>query len=69
MLPGVAVVDVAASCHYDSALLRLEIELSPNRKIQYTEEEVVKRAQRGNFPACSLRVALKPHQINFLILR
>jgi len=38
MLPVVTVVDdVVVSCHYDSALLRLELELSPKRNIQYTE--------------------------------
>jgi hypothetical protein len=44
MLPVVAVVAlvvlfvvVVVSCHYDSALLRLEMELSPNSKIQFTE--------------------------------
>lgn len=51
MLPVVAVVVV--SCHYDNVLLRIEMELSPNRKIQYTEQEAVKRAKRGNFPAFS----------------
>ena len=67
MLPVAAVVVAVVPCHYDSALLRLEMELSPNRKIQYAEQEAVKRAQRGNFPAFSLSVALKPRQTNILI--
>jgi hypothetical protein len=33
----VVVVVVVVSGHYDSALLRLEMELSPDRKIQYAE--------------------------------